>query len=62
MLAEYRKITSFTFTYLSTKQNATVGKTHDKLPKVFHLAKLFKLQNAKVNKCTSKYMKCNTSL
>lgn len=25
MLAEYRKITSFTFTYLSTKQNATVG-------------------------------------
>lgn len=24
--------------------------THDKLPKVFHLAKLFKLQNAKVNK------------
>lgn len=32
MLAEYRKITSFTFTYLSIKQNATVGKTHDKLP------------------------------
>lgn len=48
MLAEYRKLLLF-YLYifiLSTKQNATAGRTHDELPKGIHLAKLFKLQNA----------------